>query len=181
MNWKASSPGIETAAIAIAALCLGSAVGFAVMRIAPFGAGLPEAGVVGLLAIIAGWVLIERVDRRRGSQLLVSVSDVIEEDVLLLDQYLEDEALLLDGPLPVLRDDMRVVRLFAAQPTMTKAVMPLVGPGEMVARIEGFLGQPRGGPTAVDPVRQCGRTAAEDANAALHLALADIRRSLRQA
>jgi hypothetical protein len=48
----------------------------------------------------------------------------------------------------------------------------------MAARIETFLGGSRGGTAAAaDPVAP----ATTDASAALHAALADIRRSLRQA
>lgn len=184
MNWKASLPGIETAAISFAALCLGGAVGFAVMQIAPLGAGVVEASVAGLLATLAGWVLMGQVDRRRGSRFL-AISPLIGGnmggDVLLLDQFVRDEVLLLDDPLPVLRDDMRVVRLFARVPIEADAATPLTVPGEMIARIENFLDQPRLGATPVEPARGTGRAAAADANAALHVALADIRRSLRQA
>jgi len=185
MNWKANPPRIDIAATSIAAACLGGAVGFAVMRIAPFGAGLVESGVAGLLAVLVGWAMIGRVDRRRGLPLFVSVAqldgDVSDKDVMLLDQTVDDEALLLDDPLPVLRDDSRVVRLFVAHPLGAEAAAPLSGPGEMIERIEKFLGQPRGSVANAKPEHGAGRAAAEDANAALHVALADIRRSLRQA
>ncbi len=185
MNWKSTPSRIEIAATSIAAACLGGAVGFAVARIAPFGAGLIEASVAGLLAVLVGWAMIGRVDSRRGLPLLVPVApsegNVTDKDVLLLDQPVDDEALLLDDPLPVLRDDMRVVRLFAAHPLGAEASAPLAGPGEMIERIEKFLGQPRGSVAIAMPEHGAGRAAAEDASAALHVALADIRRSLRQA
>ena len=71
------------------------------------------------------------------------------------------------------------MRLFAAQPVGGEAAPPLAGPGEMVARIENFLGQTRVGAASAEPGRLPGRSPAEDASAALHAALADIRRSLR--
>jgi len=51
----------------------------------------------------------------------------------------------------------------------------------MIARIEDFLGQPRGSASTLEAPRDVSDAASRDASAALHLALADIRRSLRQA
>ncbi len=185
MNWKATPSRIEIAATSIAAACLGGAVGFAVARIGPLGAGVVEAIVAGCLAALAGWILIGQVDRHRRLELIVSAAspegEVTDEDVLLLDQFVKDETLLPNGALPVLRDDSRVVRLFGAHPVGVGPATPLTGPGEMIARIEEFLCQPRGSAVITKPERGAGRAAADDASAALHVALADIRRSLRQA
>ncbi len=184
MNWKASPPAVETAAISIAVLSLGGAVGFAVARIAPLDAGLIEASGAGLLAALAGWVLVQRVDRGRESQSLARAGamagGIMDEDALLLSQIDEDEALLLDDPLPLLRDDSRVVRLFAALPGDSEGAAPLIGPSEMIARIEDFLGQSHASSTG-EPARSASQGAPADASTALHMALADIRRSLRQA
>ncbi len=183
MNWKASPPAIEVAAASIASICLGGAVGFAVAQIAPFGAGLVEVSGAGLLAALAGWVLIGRVDRRCGSQSLAAAGamtvDIMAEEALLLDQDVEDQALLLDLPLPVLRDDSRVIRLFAALPGDAEGAAPLIGPSEMIARIENFLGQSHA--SAGEPALSASQSAPADASTTLHMALADIRRSLRQA
>jgi hypothetical protein len=182
MNWKASPPAIETAVIAIAALSLGSAVAFAVAQIAPLGAGLMAASGAGSVAAFAGWLLVGRVDPRPLAPPFVAtclLTEMCEEDVLLLDEIVEEEPLLLDDPLPVLGDDSRVVRLFAALPD-AEAAPPLVGPGEMIARIEDYLGHSRTTPS-IESVRGTSKAASEDASAALHVALADIRRSLRQA
>lgn len=186
MNWKASPPAIEIAVEWIAAACLGGAVGFAVARIAPFGAGLVVSGVAGAVAALAAWLILGRVDRQRGSRRqqhapVNSPSDFLTEDVLLLDQPVDhDDVLLLDDPLPAVDHDSRVVRLFAAHSVGTAASAPLAGPGEMVARIENFLGHARDSATAAEPAHLANKAASDDASAALHAALADIRRSLRQ-
>lgn len=186
MNWKASPPAIEIAAVTIAATCLGGAIGFAIARIAPLGAGLAEAGGAGTIVATAAWLILWRVDHPRGLRQPFapeSLDDLLDTaDVLLLDQRVDDdEALLLDDPLPVLGDDSRVVRLFAVQPVHSEAApMPLAGPGEMIARIEDFLGQARGSAAGGELVSRADKAGSDDANAALHAALADIRRSLRQ-
>ena len=179
MDWKASRPTIEIAAEWIAATCLGGAVGFAA---AQFGAGLALAGAAGALIAVAGLIVLGRVDRAI-DPLAESFAPVgfgeVEEDVLLLDQPIGcNDALLLDDPLPALDHESRVVRLFAAQPPGSdEAAPPLAGPGEMVARIEDFLELGRGGAAVAEGEA---RAASIDASAALHAALADIRRSLRQ-
>ncbi len=184
MNLRASPPRIETAAVSVAALSVGGAVAFAVARIAPLGAGLGEASGAGLIAALGAWVLVGRVDRRPVSPCMAKVarmaSGIMEQDVLLLDQMVEDEPLLLDDPLPILNDDSRVVRLFAAIPGEDRRAPPLAGPGEMIARIEDFLGRSRGAPLG-ETSHRARKAESEDASAALHSALADIRRSLRQA
>jgi len=78
-----------------------------------------------------------------------------------------DDELLLDDPLEV-APDSRVVQLFAR---------PEATPGELVLRIEDYLGDGR---RAVAPVTATDEAPpAHDASAALHAALANIRASLR--
>lgn len=184
MNWKASPPALETVAAWTAALCLGGAVGFAVARIAPLGAGLAEASGAGALVALVAGLLVARVDRQRGSRRAPGMAGPSDElpgvdGVLLLDNRVDDEVLLLDDPLPALGDESRVVRLFAAPSANTAPATPLAGPGEMIARIEDFLGTARGSAARAEPPRRVD-AAAEDASAALHAALADIRRSLKK-
>jgi hypothetical protein len=78
-----------------------------------------------------------------------------------------DDELLLDDPLIEVEEDSRVVRLFDREEAT---------PGEMVARIEDYLGEGRSWP--VIPAEE-GSSAPPDASAALHAALANIRASLR--
>jgi hypothetical protein len=87
---------------------------------------------------------------------------------LTFDEAAGSDELLLDDPLVEVEADSRVVRLFErAEAT----------PGEMVARIEDYLGEGRRR-LAVPPEEE--RSAAPpDASAALHAALANIRASLR--
>lgn len=186
MNWKATPPAIETAATSSAAACLGAAVGFAVARTAPFGAELVEASLSGAAVAVVAWLLLGRIDRHRGlaGQRIIRIdalsADLVTEDILLLDERADHEdELLLDDPLPAVDDESRVVRLFAPHSEATAETTSFAEPGEMIARIENFLGQARGGATAGEQTR-IDRAAAEDASAALHAALADIRRSLRQ-
>ena len=182
MNWKASPPAIEIAAVAVSVACLGSAVCFAVARAAPLGAGWVEAGISGACAAIGGGWLIARVDRRPHARklapLVESPGDEALADEVALPEDVDAEILLLDDPLPE-AEPPRVVRLFAAAPANEEIAPPLVGPGEMIARIENFLGHSRDGATVETPAID-ERAHHHDANAALHAALADIRRSLRQ-
>lgn len=186
MNWKASPPAIEIAFIWLAAACLGGAVGFAVARIAPFGAGLVGASVAGAIVALAAWLIIGRVDSQRGSrQRFTPAASLtgtrVVEDALLLDQPVDrDGVLLLDDPLPEVDGESRVVRLFAAQPVATAASTPLAGPGEMVARIEDFLGLAQRSAASTEVAQRANEATSDDASAALHAALAEIRRSLRQ-
>jgi hypothetical protein len=85
-----------------------------------------------------------------------------------LDACIEDIGeLLLDDPLVEMESDSRVVRLFARADAT---------PGEMVARIENFLGDDRRMTTRA---AEEGSASPPDASAALHAALANIRASLR--
>ena len=79
----------------------------------------------------------------------------------------DDNELLLDDPLIDVEEDSRVVQLFDRE----KAT-----PGEMVCRIEGFLGKGRRRPSL--PAEE-GSAAPPDASAVLYAALANIRASLR--
>ncbi len=183
MNWKASPPAAEIAVAALSVACLGGAACFAVLRVAPLGAGWIEAGVAGACAALGGGCLIARVDRQPKTRSLEpSVESpgpaTFADDVLLLDQRVDAEVLLLDDPLP---DGVapRVVRLFAAPATDEDIAPSLVGPGEMIARIETFLGQARDGASVASPPADA-QAIPNDANSALHAALAEIRRSLRQ-
>ena len=181
MNWKATPPALEIAAASSAAACLGAAVGFAVVRTAPFGAGLAEAGLTGVAVALLAWLLLGRIDRsdpslgERFAPVAAPCVQPVTEDTLLLD----DPVPAVDEPLSAVGEESRVVRLFAAPPIAASEPAPCVGPGEMIARIEDFLGHARGSAGAGGRA-QPDRAAAEDASEALHAALADIRRSLRQ-
>ena len=179
MDWKAERPAIEIAAEWIAAASVGGATGFAAWRLAPLGSGILAAAAAGVLGAIGALVVMNRVDRagRPVGERFVPVDFTDEADVLMLDDPIgRDEPLRLEYPLPAISEDSRVVRLFAVPPMAGEAA-PLPAPGEMAARIENFLGGTRTDTAAADPTLP----AATDASAALHAALADIRRSLRQA
>ncbi|MDQ3075297.1 MAG: hypothetical protein M3Q88_06790 [Pseudomonadota bacterium] len=185
MKSTAIRPAIEIAVEWIAAAGLGSAAGFAVARLAAPGTSIAAAVCAGMIVSIAALLILARVDARDsvGSRFepLGFPADDLGEAVLLLDQPLDEaDELLLDDPLPAIDVASRVVRLFAEQPP-SRAVAPshLPGPSEMVARIEDYLGPARGSAAAAEP-RRDGQAEAVDASAALHAALAEIRRSLRQ-
>jgi hypothetical protein len=179
MDWKAERPAIEIAAESIAAACVGGATAFAVWSAAPPAVAWLFAVTGGVLAAAGALFLMRRVDRpRKAGDRFVPV-DFTGEAVLAPNDAADDEgALLLDDPLPALDEDSRVVRLFAA-PATAEPSAALPPPGEMAARIEDFLGVTRAAPAAASPVPF--HPPVEDASAALHAALADIRRSLRQA
>ena len=86
---------------------------------------------------------------------------------LSFEKLQEGDELLLDDPLIKVEDDSRVVRLFDRNEAT---------PGELVARIEDYLGDGRRRP---DFPAEEGLAAPPDASAALHAALANIRASLR--
>jgi hypothetical protein len=183
MDLKAKRPGIELAAEWTAACCLGAAAGFAVLRLTPL--GLAGAVGVGLALVAAARAVLGLVDRGLGLRAMAfdaaefpsEADEAPENEALLLDDPVDD-VLLLDAPLAAAVES-RVVRLFgdAAQPAAEPAAIP--APGEMLARIEDFLGLDRGSAGAAEPDIRANRASAE-ASAALHAALADIRRSLRQ-
>lgn len=186
MNRTALLSALELAAAAIAAACLGGAVAFAIARIAPLGAGPVHALACGAVTALAAWMLVGRVDRQRGARgapfaAVESIAAIVASgDGAPADGAGEgdgDDLLLLDDPLPPLAAESRVVQLFAAG-AAGPAAPALTAPGEMVARIENFLGQPRGAQARSTHTDRA--AASEEASAALHAALADIRRSLRQ-
>jgi hypothetical protein len=181
MNWKAKRPAIEIAAELIAAACVGGATGFAVWALAPLDAALVAAPAAGVIGAIGALVLMGQVARPKPlGESFTPVDFPAEADGLRLDKPVEPEPLLLDDPLPAISEDSRVVRLFAVPPTADEAA-PLPAPGEMAARIEDFLGGSRASQAAAVTAPAHPSAAAADASAALHAALADIRRSLRQA
>jgi hypothetical protein len=199
MDLTARRPGIEIAAEWIAACCLGGAVGFAALKLASV--GLLGVLCMSVVAAVAALLVQGLAGRDRGASVSLfeptaypdkEVSEYVGEyhEVLLLDAPVDADELLLDTPLvdadellldtPIVsRDGSRVVRLFgdATQPGADAAAIP--APGEMLARIEDFLGVARGSAAAAEPASHANLPSA-DASAALHAALADIRRSLRQ-
>ena len=179
MDWNPRRPAIEIAAEWIAAACLGGAAAFACWMLVPVGAGMVAAPLAGAIGAIGALFAMGRVDRGRklSPERFVPV-DFGDDEVLTLDEAVEpDDELLLDDPLPALDEHSRVVRLFAV-PVSPSEPAPLPAPGEMAARIENFLGGARPGPA---DMALHAAPVATDASAALHAALADIRRSLRQA
>ena len=88
-----------------------------------------------------------------------------QEPLLLVDLF-EDEALLLEDPIPAANPDSRVVQLFALPSTPT--------PGQLKERIDQHLsGAPRLAPSPMPA------PSPPDASQALYAALAELRRSLR--
>ena len=185
MDLKARRPRIEIAAEWIAALCLGAAAGFAALSLTA--AGLIGAVAFAMLCGAAALFALGLVDRHGGEAdaafepvAFPDEAEAVDFDgaaVLILDDPVEDDALLLDTPVAA-EPVSRVVRLFGgAAPASEAGSIP--APGEMLARIEDFLGVARGSAAQGEPVRRTNEASA-DASAALHAALADIRRSLRQ-
>ena len=179
MDPTATRPPIEFLAEWSAALLLVAAVAFALVMLASASMVVMACGGAGAAAAavaVQRWVPhglgrnfpgFEPVDW--------AVTAEGEEEVLLLEEPLPveaDQELLLDDPLPA-PDRSRVVRLFGDAPGGDAEAIP--APGEMLARIETFLGGHRSAaPLAAVPAPEA------EASAALHAALADIRRSLRQ-
>lgn len=149
---------------ALASLGLGAAVGFSAVHLAPIG-GAALWGVASICAVTAAWAALAVLGRigshGQQDQLLAFEPAAFE--------VAEDE-LLLDDPIAPLAPDSRVVRLFEREQPE-----PLPEPGELVLRIADYLetGRVTRPPVEAEPARP-------DASAALHAALADIRRSLRQ-
>ena len=115
----------------------------------------------GVFALALGVLAMRALGRPRQAE-----TDARFEPVSFEDTQADDE-LLLDDPLIEIEGDSRVVRLFDRQGAT---------PGELVERIEGYLGNGR--PSAAYPAEE-GSAAPPDASAALHAALANIRASLR--
>ena len=173
MNWKASPPALEVAAVALSSACVGAAICFAVARVAPMGAGWTEAGAAGTLAALAGAWLIGRVDRQPSSRTPrmlaplpaeVLLAEVMPDEASIPREEREVEVLLLDDPVP-LRGGARGAAV-RATPVDGDMVPPLAGPGEMIARIENFLGHSRGHAAVAAPVVN-EEALRDDANAAL--------------
>lgn len=182
MNRSAPRPIIEILVETGAALSLGGACAFAVAQVGPWAAAL----VAGLVGAGAAACISARVDRPQAApgghfDLIDFLFDEDDASILLLDDpiLVDDDALLLDDPLPRAQDDGRVVRLFTAVRPVPAEQATIADPSEMVTRIEEFLAKPRAAGASINsgPVN----AASDDASAALHAALADIRRSLRQA
>lgn len=168
MSWAGKQHPIESFVEWTAPIPLAAAVGWAAVRLG-FAAVL--ALVLGAIALTGGLAAIRAVGRVGATSSAKFQPAAIEPSESTLGELLleaKDEILLLDDPLIEPGGDSRVIRLFARpQPT----------PGELVDRIEGFLGEvgrtiP---PVAADPIER----RPIDASAALHAALANVRASLR--
>lgn len=172
MDWAGKQHPVETMVEWLAPAAFGAAGGWSAVS---FGLALPVAAVIGGAGFLAALLVIRIFGRQSGlPQLgfeLVSFDGAdAAADELLLDCPLIDEAgageLLLDDPLTDIADDARVVRLFA-RPDPT--------PGELVARIEDFLGDGQRSAVALPPAANT----LPDAGAALQAALANVRASLK--
>lgn len=174
MNWAGKQHPLETLAEWCAPAVLAGAIGWSATLVgveAPVSAAVAGAAfAVGLMAIRS----IGRSSNRPSFAFEPAPLEVAELDELLLDTPLTEAEsrsgeLLLDDPLTDVAEDARVVRLFAKQePT----------PGELVSRIEDFLGEGARRPAA-QPVAERKRQAIPDAGAALQAALANVRASLK--
>jgi hypothetical protein len=124
--------------------------------------GTPAGGLMaGALAFALGILAIKVLGQSQPAQVEAAFEPLSFDDT-------EDETeLLLDDPLVEIEEDSRVVRLFDRKEAT---------PGELVARIEGYLGNGR--PIPLRSAEE-GSAAPPDASAALHAALANIRASLR--
>ena len=168
MSWAGKQHPIESIVEWTAPVPLAAAVGWAGVQL---GFAAAEALALGGIALAGGLAAMRSVGRAGAALAPKFQPAVIEPSGSELGELLleaKDEVLLLDDPLIEPGGDSRVVRLFArAQPT----------PGELVERIEGFLGEVgrTAPPIAANPVEQ----RPVDASAALHAALANVRASLR--
>lgn len=168
MKWGGKQHPVETLVEWLAPIPLAGAIAWASIRL---GSSLVEAGAIGVAALVAGFVAVRAaggtISAGRYDFEPAMFGDPGEElGELLLEA--KDEILILDDPLIEPSEDSRVVRLFARhQPT----------PGELVERIEGFLGE-TGRATTEPPVSPADRVPV-DASAALYAALANVRASLR--
>lgn len=157
MGWKTTKNPIDLMVELAGPTALSGAVGWAAWSLAT-----PLAAVAGAVATwTIGYGLIRRVGSNRDRPLLAAF-----DPVLIHDAADGDSELLLDDPLADPPLNSRVVRLFAdAEPT----------PGDLVARIADFLGDP----VRTEPTTGEARRPTDDASEALHAALANIRASLR--
>lgn len=159
MGWNQKIGAVERLVEFVAALSLSAGAAFATVVLAPLaGLALVGSAVGGALVVGGGALLLLGLVDSPGTATL---------DFALVDLpvagKVEDE-LLLDDPIKAPADS-RVVQLFGDE--------PLPAPGELVTRIADFLESGRG------PVREQVQASSNEASAALHAALADIRRSLR--
>jgi len=136
---------------------LAAAVGWSVWTVI----AMPAAGAgSAALALALGLLAMKTLGRQPTDEADASFEPLPFDEV-------QSEELLLDDPLVEVEEDSRVVRLFDRDDAT---------PGEMVARIEDYLGGERRRPLA--PAEE-GSAAPPDASEALHAALANIRASLR--
>lgn len=166
MSWGQKHP-IETAIEFAGPSLLAGAVGWSGWTI---GLSPTIVGAAAAIAFVIGALIIGMAGRGAEAAIAgfepVPFVDEGADELLLDNPLIETDELLLDDPLTGIADNSRVVRLFARQePT----------PGELVARIEDFLGD--GGGRAAP--RPAAGTSPPDASAALHAALANIRSSLK--
>jgi hypothetical protein len=172
MNWAGKQHPLETLAEWCAPAILAGAIGWCATRV---GIALPVSAAVTGAAFAVGLIAVRSIGRAgNGPSFAFEPAPLGAEelDELLLDTPIEvvsSNELLLDDPLTDVAEDARVVRLFAKQePT----------PGELVARIEDFLGEGARRP-APQPVAERKQQAIPDAGAALQAALANVRASLK--
>lgn len=160
MNWTAKPHPVETLIECIAPIPLALAAGWACLQL---GVPLVQGAAIGFATMTMGFAAVRIIggmqsEKEHGFAPVEFPAANAELDELLLTAA--DELLELDDPLVEPAPQSRVVRLFAKQePT----------PGELVARIEDFLGDGRRPPASPLP----------DASAALQAALANVRSSLR--
>jgi hypothetical protein len=154
---------IETGAMAIAALALGGATGFAAFvllgPVGTFGLRALAAAAVAASACLAGWWLLNRVGAQAPAYPVATFEPGSLEQAPLELTEVHQPPLDLDDVLHAVGPDARVVRLFDVRATAS--------PAELKARVDRYLGQ--GASWARSP----------DASQALVDALTELRRSLR--
>lgn len=162
MNWAGKQHPLETMVEWLAPVPLALAAGWAGRHL---GLTLVEAAAVSVALLTAGFAAMRFAGRdAQGQPFAFEPAGLDELGELLLEE--KDALLELTDPLGEVAPDSRVVRLFERQePT----------PGELVDRISIFLGDGTARPVSATPPAPV----QEDASAALHAALANIRASLR--
>lgn len=159
-------------AVGALAAAIGGAVSAWLAAIETGGPPLVWASLAAVVGALVGMRIMRAVPGRTGSKPTAFEPATIAfedpSDVLLL----EDEILLLEevcvDPEPV----SRVVQLFAPDSVAT--------PGQMQARIERHLARGEGGEWDSPDRSRDNAIQRDEASAALHAALSDIRRTLRQ-
>lgn len=168
MNWAGKQHPVETLAEWCAPAILAGALGWSAKLV---GAGVSLSAIIAVASFGLGIVAIRYIGRAERELSYSFEPAKLEIDDAQLDELLLDDPveLLLDDPLTEVAENARVVRLFAKQePT----------PGELVARIEDFLGDGARRP-APRPDANLGTQGIPDAGAALQAALANVRASLK--